>query len=872
MIIDIIGTRFVARCTREEAPFLKAVGFVPDLALKRLVTDDPYIAVKVWDHLTPEAMDYIDAFAARQREDYVASWREDTDFEPVYPDAIDPRTGKPFAPLAFQKAGVEFALPKWGTLIADEPGLGKGHPLTTRIVTPFGYRPLGDLVPGDLVITQDGSPTRITAIHERGVLPILRFLTSDGESIETDHDHLWLVYDEVAADWITLEAREIARRIDLGEEPQIPVIANPVRYAHKTFDIQPDIAPTLHYAPGVFATDLPHDIDPMDYATGSVTQRVQFLGALIAHRARAWGRRTTVTLRFNPVTEQRWVAATREIVQSLGGLAFNRYPIGGMSLSRRDALVMTIALPWEIAKPVFSFRRERPTNAWKKASFVLPARRLVDCTDAGTAPVRCISVAHPSKLYACDHYIVTHNTVQAIMIANTDPEVRTGLIIPPANLRVNWQREWQRWDAFGRSIAIAQRVTYQRNKVKHTEYRFPDTDWVIVNYDMLAAFEEQIRARSWDMLVTDESHYLRNSDSIRTTMVFGGFIKADKKKGTKRRKVSPIIPVRREVHLTGTPILARPRDLWPLIKRLDPTGLGRDEEAFYYRYCGAFTDPSTGDLDTTGSSNLDELNVYLRSTFMVRRLKSDVLKDLPAKMRSAIVLPKEGLDRKLAAEGDAIREALLALEQAIGTVPKDPTYEDVQRALRRLNALSMEEYEEAIAGKDGGIDKDTPLFKLAVARQELAVAKVPMVVEHVRSLMDAGHKVIVFAYHRRVIEELQRSFNGSVTVYGGMSAAAKQSSVDRFQDDPDVNPFLGQMVAAGVGYTLTAAKYVVFAELSWLPAELLQAEDRAHRIGQQDTVFAQYLVVEDSFDDRQMNAVFHRMRMIEQALDQRQIK
>ena len=868
MIIDLVDGRFVCALTRDERDLVVKAGFVIDPVLRKWVTTDPYVAVRLWDFLTERARQSIEELAAEQSRDYEASWLDDTSFMPIFPEGIDQRTGKPLAPLPFQRAGVEFALKRRGALIADEPGLGKGHPLGTPVATPTGWRTIGDLKIGDPIFTQDGSVTKVTGVHDRGILPILRFVTNDGATIETDHDHLWLIHDYVENDWVTVTSSDLWKRIDDGEEPEIPLVANPIAYPFQRHEIAPLIAACQEWEPGVFRDELPHDLDPRAYTTGTPVQRIEFLAGIMRVRARTWGRRQTIVIKLCAIREHAWIMAVKEVVLSLGGLVFTRRDRAHKNTNATDQdHVLTIHLPWEIAKAVFNFRGEKPNNQFKKASFVMPARRLVDCHDAGTAWVRCIAVAHPSRLYVADHYIVTHNTVQAIMIANTDKEVKTGLIIPPANLRVNWAREWERWDAWQRPIAIAQRVTWQKNKVRHTEYRFPDTPWVIVNYDMLAAFEEQIRARSWDMLITDESHYLRNADTVRTTMVFGGWIAADKKKKTKRRSVTPIVPVRREVHLTGTPILARPRDLWPLIKRLDPTGLGADEDAFYYRYCGAFTDPFSGDLDTSGATNLDELNRYLRSSFMVRRLKDDVLTELPPKMRSVVVLPSEGLDRKLAAEGDAIMEALLALEQSIGSVPKDPTYEDVQRMLGKLKALSMEDYEAAVEGSDGGIDKDTPLFKLAVARQELAIAKVPMVVEHVRTLMEAGEKVIVFAYHRRVIEELKRAFNGAVSVYGGMSSNAKQAAVDAFQGDPDANPFIGQMVAAGVGYTLTAARYVVFAELSWLPAELYQAEDRAHRIGQTDTVMVQYLVIQNSFDDRQMNTVFSRIRMIEQALD-----
>ena len=140
-----------------------------------------------------------------------------------------------------------------------------------------------------------------------------------------------------------------------------------------------------------------------------------------------------------------------------------------------------------------------------------------------------------------------------------------------------------------------------------------------------------------------------------------------------------------------------------------------------------------------------------------------------------------------------------------------------------------------------------------------------------RYLLDGGvEKLILFAWHREVMKQLQEGLakHGVVRLDGSTGMAARQLAVDTFQSNPDCRIFLGQIKAAGIGITLTAASHVVFAESSWTPADNEQCVDRAHRIGQASAVLAQFLVVADSIDERVLGAAIKKYRMIHNALDE----
>ena len=156
-------------------------------------------------------------------------------------------------------------------------------------------------------------------------------------------------------------------------------------------------------------------------------------------------------------------------------------------------------------------------------------------------------------------------------------------------------------------------------------------------------------------------------------------------------------------------------------------------------------------------------------------------------------------------------------------------------------------------------------------RRRVAVAKLPHVVEHVRAALESVGKVVVMAHHHEVVDGLRDGLAefGTVLLDGRTSTApeVRQGIVERFQTDDAVRVFVGGIQAAGVGLTLTAASHVVFAELDWVPANISQAEDRCHRIGQHDSVLAQHIVLAGSLDERMAHITVEKQRLADASLD-----
>ena len=232
-----------------------------------------------------------------------------------------------------------------------------------------------------------------------------------------------------------------------------------------------------------------------------------------------------------------------------------------------------------------------------------------------------------------------------------------------------------------------------------------------------------------------------------------------------------------------------------------------------------------------GAANLEELQEIMRSRFMVRRLKKDVLPELPAKRRQVIILE-----------------------------PKPQ--------LAKLIAKEIKTYEEHAAGKTD-YDQDLPsIGEIAELRKKIALRKVPYVVDHIREVLNEQPKVVVFVHHHEVGDALMEVFGSeAVLLDGRVSTNDRQAGIDRFQTDPVCRVFVGSIQAAGVGITLTAASVAIFVELSWVPGEISQCEDRLHRIGQCSSVLIQHLILEGSLDERVVDVLIRKQEILDKVLN-----
>ena len=267
--------------------------------------------------------------------------------------------------------------------------------------------------------------------------------------------------------------------------------------------------------------------------------------------------------------------------------------------------------------------------------------------------------------------------------------------------------------------------------------------------------------------------------------------------------------------------------------------------------------------DVDGASNLPELQERLRSSIMIRRLKADVLTELPAKRRQIIALQPltararaaVANEQKHVRETEAKLAALRAAVEALDPETAQDRYKAAALALREAETVAFTE--------------------TSLVRHEVELAKLPQVVEHLTDFLEGcEEKLVVFGHHHDVLDELHAALApfGALKADGRDSVPARDAAVQRFQTDPAARVIVCGITAMGVGHTLTAASHVVFASLDWTPGNLLQAEDRCHRIGQRDSVLVQHIVLDGSLDARMTELIVGKMGVIADALDTLPVK
>lgn len=430
-------------------------------------------------------------------------------------------------------------------------------------------------------------------------------------------------------------------------------------------------------------------------------------------------------------------------------------------------------------------------------------------------------------------------TVQALAVANT-VAAESVLIVCPASLRINWRNEADRWLVDAHETFV---VTSGKDEIP------PAASVVIVNDDLAwrSTIREQLMARKWGLMIVDEAHRMKSPTAKRSRGILGWY---DRRAKEDREGLADRAD--RLILLTGTPLLNRPVELWNLIHAADPSEWSSFFQ-FARRYCDAHQDRHGWRFD--GSSNLGELQTRLRAGVMIRRLKADVLTELPPKRRQVLCLPTNGLSALVEEEFGAWR----AHEQEV----RDLTAE-VESA-----GGDRERYAEAVSRLTEA--RNAAFGELAVVRRKLGIAKAPKVVEHLCEQLESEQKIVVFAHHRDVVAALVAGLteagHRTVQITGATTMSDRDRAVRSFQEDPDVRVFVGNIQAAGVGLTLTAASLVVFAESDWVPATITQAEDRIHRIGQRRSVLVQHIVLDGSLDARMARQLVAKQAVLDAAID-----
>tara|TARA_R110000772_G_scaffold19779_2_gene55083 strand:- start:128 stop:1948 length:1821 start_codon:yes stop_codon:yes gene_type:complete len=398
-------------------------------------------------------------------------------------------------------------------------------------------------------------------------------------------------------------------------------------------------------------------------------------------------------------------------------------------------------------------------------------------------------------------------TYQSI-VAALEIEAERVLIVCPSSLKINWMREIEN---FCEDVSII--------KGKHWD---PDR-FTIINYDILKNFhtieEKGKKYEDWelrreivefnpDLIILDEAHFVKNHKSIRGKIL---------------KDISKRFKTERVWLLTGTPIANRPMDYFNLLSIID-SPVTNNWVHYAKTYCEGMRFKKAGRFIwvTNGASNLEELATKTKRTIL-RRKKEHVL-DLPEKLITPVYLELENVDG----------------------------YKNVWNEYIEQRKLD---------GKKGNPAKD--LVEMTLLRTFIAMETVPYTIEKTEEALELNKKTIIFCNFNDEMDSFINHFGDKcVCVRGGMSDKQKQQSVDRFQEDDKCMVFVGQIKAAGVGLTLTKAEIVIMNSLDWVPGTHEQAEDRAYRIGQKETVNIYYMLIDDTIDTLVWNILNEKKKVI----------
>ena len=372
----------------------------------------------------------------------------------------------------------------------------------------------------------------------------------------------------------------------------------------------------------------------------------------------------------------------------------------------------------------------------------------------------------------------------ATVVGALETGAKKVLVICPASLKINWQREISNYT--DRSISIVEGKKWE------------DADFIIINFDIIKNYhdvsnktESVVMNSKFDLVIIDEAHYIQNTQAQRTKLI-NDFVRT----------------VDRLWLLTGTPITSRPINYYNLLNLIQ-SPVASNWMAYVRRYCNGFQFKAGKRKiwNVSGASNLDELRERTQRQ-VLRRLKENIL-DLPEKIITPVYL-----------------------------------------------RLKSKEYEELMGeyydwyDKSGEADSLTLQFsKLTKVRQVIANEKINATIELVESILEQDKKVIVFTNFTNSLEMLLEKFGKmAVRVDGSCSQKERQWAVDEFQNNEKVRVFVGNIKAAGVGLTLTAGEAVIMNDLSFLPSDHSQAEDRAYRIGQKNSVLVYYPIFDNTIE------------------------
>ena len=414
-------------------------------------------------------------------------------------------------------------------------------------------------------------------------------------------------------------------------------------------------------------------------------------------------------------------------------------------------------------------------------------------------------------------------TIQSIATVEAAGAYPVAVICPPS-LVLNWKAEYAKWLP-EKNVAV---VTDRKS--------FPDKgtyDVVVLGWSNIAHWAEQVKGHQ--ALIADESHYAKSYDAQRTKAVV---------------KVAKTVPADGLVlALTGTPVTNKPAEYAAQLEMLGRLKDFGGKMGFYRRYCAAFRD-KWGHWHLEGNSNLDELNEKLRSTCYVRRVKEQVLLDLPPVVQAPMLI---------SGAAGAMTEYRKAEANIVEWL--------VERAAQIAEELGVSVKSAKVRARMAA-ESNEHLVRMSVLRRLAARAKMEAINEWVEQVVGEGRKVVIAAHHREIVDELSHRFGG-LRIQGGQDVAEVEEHKARFMKEScaEAPVIVLSIQAAKTGHTLTSAQDVLFVELPWNWADVEQTYSRCHRLGQEGSVTATYMLAAGTVDEEIYDMVQRKRSVVAAATD-----
>lgn len=491
-------------------------------------------------------------------------------------------------------------------------------------------------------------------------------------------------------------------------------------------------------------------------------------------------------------------------------------------------------------------------------------------------------------------------TIQVIGYLNYARPARV-LIICPNNLRLNWLNEINKW------MDPSLRETYEIEYCTPPLY-IPGASLVLASFEGLTKWSLTLRSERWDVLVVDEAHGFKNPSAKRSRALYEFGDKVPKRilltgtpicnypfeifplihfldprqwpsvSGFNRRycpygnKYGYHLPELQDLLRNGEHF----HEVQTIKKRRALRVAATDHEGYTCETCGPVNHGAagaenhvveTGHTVTTSHETVTKIvpgeEVEIREVIdtrgvglMIRRLKKEVLPELPRKRRQIIELPAEGQLLELVEEENKLWQTQAQI------------IKDLEEALTGLK-------QEAVDDDDFGKIIDNLKFnkryffdEIAIIRHKLALAKVPYVCDHIEDLLENKDKLVCFVHHNDVGRAIfERFADKAVHVYGATSMEDRAAAIEKFWNDDKCELFIGSLKVTGLGINLQVASNIVFAELDWVPGVITQAEDRCHRIGQEKSLLVQHLVAQNSMDSNMAKRIVTKQKSIQKALN-----